>query len=196
MKRDEYFQKIEQIFYSPTNLEIAKKFSESVMNSLPTNGVMAFEMGCGYGLAASMFIDVVGSLRVYDIDESALEFVKCKFKDKIIIARDASYLASDNLIYFFLSLHHIEDYQGVVEEAIVHTIKNSGTVAICELEPLENMVFHKYEPSPHDGIYRKSFKWIKNKYPSLTLTYIDLPDIKAHNNNFKCYSLLIHKKND
>ena len=191
MKRNEYFQKIEQIFYSPNNLEIAKEFSESVMRSLPTKKVSAFEMGCGYGLAASMFINVVDGLRVYDIDEDALEYVKCKFKDKILIAKDASYIASDSLIYFFLSLHHIEDYRDKVEKAIAHILKHSGTVAICELEPLENMVFHKYETSPHDGIHRSNFQWIDKKYPELRVTYKDLPEIKAHNVKYKCYSLII-----
>lgn len=191
MKRETYFKEIENRFYSKENEDVAIAFFDSVASAVKQWPEQALEIGCGYGLAASYFVNVVGRLRLFDVDQTALNFVEWKFGKKVEVFSDLTYEQEDGMIYFFLSLHHIYGFKDVLDEAISHIVRRGGFVAICEFEPSEKCVFHMSEAAPYDGLGKAAFDWIRVRYPQLNLYFSDLKEIIAHGNFFRCYSLII-----
>lgn len=191
MKKEEYFKEIEHNFYSSDNIDVATGFYESVLNSIGRMPSQALEVGCGYGLAASIFVENIDVLRLYDIDRTALEFVRWKFGYKVLALSELKYEREDALIYFFLSLHHIDDYKTVLNNAISHIERYGGAVAVCEFAPSDEYVFHRNEPSPYDGLRREAFDWIRELHPNLRIDWYELPDLNSHGNVFTCYSFIV-----
>lgn len=191
MRKSEYYKLIESIYYTDQNILLARSFYESVRMRFHRKVRLAYEIGCGYGVAASFFKEMAIHLVLMDTDPNALEYVKHKIGDNCSITTSSSIIQSPDLIYFFMSLHHIEKFHEEVDNAISHIIEHNAMVAICEMEPDSSTIFHRNEVCPHDGLKKCEFNWIKRKYPSIEVLYTDLPSIEAYNTTFNCYCLIL-----
>lgn len=191
MKRSDYFSNIEATFYSADNLRLVRAFIKSVQDSdlLPSSA--GYEIGCGYGLAASVMLSHVKTLSVWDIDSQSLEFIKWKYKDSVLVCLGNEIPLNADLIYYFMSLHHMPYFRESVSRSINHILNIRGKgVALCELIPREEQKFHLKEPSVFDGLAPESFDFIKDM-AGIKTKYVELPDISHNNTEYKCYSLII-----
>lgn len=193
MKKNAYYKLIESVYYTSQNIRLATHFYNVVKNFFDRKVNLACEIGCGYGVAASCFKEMASHLVLVDTDLSALEYVKSKFGDVCSTRMDFAITQCPDLIYFFMSLHHIQEFHREIENAVNCIVRNNTIVAICEVEPNPSVVFHKDESSPYDGLKKSDFSWVKEKYPFIKTSYIDLPSIEVHNMSFNCYCLILSR---
>jgi len=200
MKRSEYFSLLDTTFRSGDNMSLAEAFVVSVKKELSLLSCKAYEVGCGYGIAAETMLDNVFSLTVTDIDSQTLEFISWKYGDKILIDRNGEIPSDSDFIYYFMSLHHMFDYKDSLIKSITHILHSGGKgVAICELIPQRERKFHINEHCAFDGLAPKAFDFVKD-FENVITIYYQLPSIKHNNVEFECYSLIIKaissKRND
>ena len=194
MKKKAYYKHIESIYYSEQNIRLATYFYNEVKKFFDYKVDLAYEIGCGYGVAASCFKELAAHFVLVDTDLNALGYVKSKFGNACSTQTDFTITQHPDLIYFFMSLHHIQEFHRVIENAVNYIFKNNAIIAICEIEPNPTVVFHKKEPCPYDGLKKSDFNWIKENYHFIKSSYIDLPSIEAHNTSFNCYCLILSKE--
>lgn len=192
MKKESYYKLIESVYYTSQNIRLATHFYNAVKIFFDSKVNLACEIGCGYGVAASYFRELAAHLILVDTDLSALGYVKSKFGNTCTTQTNFTITQYPNLIYYFMSLHHIQEFHREIENAVNCIIRYNTIVAICEIEPNSSIVFHKKEPCPYDGLKKSDFNWVKEKYPSIKTSFIDLPPIEAHNTNFNCYCLILN----
>ena len=193
MDKIEYFKHIESKFYTRQNLLLAKEFAGLIKSESDAPFCHAFEIGCGFGLAANYVIEIASVITLSDIDNSAVEFVGWKYGQRCGLQSSNDIPHDADLIYFFMSLHHVEDWRALVERCLNHIIGIGGMVAICEIEPNPAHPFHVYEDTPHDGLCKSCFDWLRS-YPQLSIKTVDFPSLSCRGVEYKCYGVIVKSK--
>lgn len=192
MKRSDYFGSIDATLHTTESKGLVKAFVESVKMNIPHGISHGYEIGCGYGLAAEQMLNQIKTLTLFDIDNQALDFIRWKFPPGTFELKNNNKIPQDSdFIYFFMSLHHIYDYKELVINCINHIVKVAGKgLAICELKPNNGQPFHKYEPSPYDGLMPEDFNFV-HSFLGLDKIYNEMPTLTHHGIEYQCYSLII-----
>lgn len=112
------------------------------------------EVGCGKGRAANFMRKMADSLCLIDIDEKAVEYVKTQMENtknvevKCMTSKEAN--GTYDIIYYFLSLHHIDDTEEELKQA-KRLLRNDGQLFICEYIPNSVYPMHKHDKVPWEG---------------------------------------------
>ena len=152
---------------SPNNERVAIDFFSYVMRYNGFTFPSIIEIGCGYGLAAKNMAKIAKKLFLIDTDANAINFVSSLFTQndniqaKCMSSSDVN--GTYNIVYYFLSLHHIEN----VEKEIVNVKKilaKDGLLFICDYEPNPSQSLHSYDMVPHEGLIQKDLLTILVKH--------------------------------
>lgn len=126
-------------------MEIEQCFYNTLMNLgvLPCQSVL--EVGCGEGRAAGYVYHSCDNLCLLDISEKNIKRVCKKFnhnKNIRVYNHDIFHMSGKfDLIYYFLSLHHIDN--PIAQLNRVRSLLNSnGKLIICEFYSEEGELFH------------------------------------------------------
>lgn len=136
-------------------------FLQRCLHSQPLS---VLEMGCGCGVAADGVIPFLSRLQpasvprftLVDVDPNAVAVVAERWSsnDRVFayVATSDMLGGSFDLVYYFLSLHHIEDIEAELCSAR-RLLADGGMLCVCDFEPGGNP-YHLYDYSPHDGLHR------------------------------------------
>lgn len=150
------------------------------------------EIGCGKGSAAEFTNRLPGNLLLVDIDPDSIAFLKERWisRNDISVRQTSSarLRGTFDVVYYFLSLHHIADIVSEIENA-KRLVCDKGKLFICEMEPRNDARFHKYDTVPYDGI---SIDYLSELLPThgfRVTDYHSLAMISGNNNLFSTYCL-------
>lgn len=139
---------------SSIGLTIGDAFSKFIRESLYVPCKSMLEVGCGYGIASTFTRELTERLTLLDVDEKAVNYQKNRYKTDsgvfVYKRTKESFTGLFDIVYYFLSLHHIENTQKELHEAAKH-LSAQGRLFVCELYSLTGDSFHHKDYSPHDG---------------------------------------------
>ncbi len=140
---------------SATDLETGRLFAEKSASLITAASPAMLEVGCGHGVAAGYMRSLARRLTLIDVDKTAIATLDGRWPgDKNVAIKQCDILAvqgSFDVIYYFLSLHHITNTVAELSAARRLLLRPSGQLLICEYEPVPGKPFHKNDYSPHDG---------------------------------------------
>ena len=136
------------------DLIIAKDFYQCVCKHMKCSKPMILEIGCGYGVASTYMWQIADCLTLTDTDAKAIDYISSPTngKDNIL----AKCMSSDQIegkfdvVYYFLSLHHISDIKAELKEA-KRLLAEDGQLIICDYRPDPHYLMHQHDSVPHEG---------------------------------------------
>lgn len=145
---------MDRIQESSIELTIGDAFSMFIRESLYVPCKSMLEVGCGYGIASTFTRRLTDNLTLLDVDEKAVNYQKNRYKTDLGVfvykRTRESVVGLFDVVYYFLSLHHIENTQKELQEAAKY-LSVQGRLFVCELYSLTGDSFHHKDYSPHDG---------------------------------------------
>lgn len=165
-------------------LKIAEDFYHYVCLHTTLSKPKVLEVGCGYGRAATYMCQIAGQLTLIDTDKKVIDYmsthqvknrdniqVKCMYSDQVKGPFD--------MVYYFLSLHHIVDIPAELEQA-KKLLNLNGQLYICEYIPIPSYPLHRYDQVPHEGFAINELKreLVRNKF-----SIINIDEISTLNHN-------------
>lgn len=112
------------------------------------------DVGCGYGIAADYTCGLGEQMTLIDISRSAIDFQLNRWRHcnqvSIACCTIHSINAFYDLIYYFLSFHHIIDITAELSK-VRSLLTSDGELIICEVSSAHNIPFHQNETVPYDG---------------------------------------------
>lgn len=112
------------------------------------------DVGCGYGTAARYMRRMCKRMTLIDISASAIRYQRDfwyhDFDVKISCCTIELLEGCYDLIYYFLSLHHINDIRSELVTARKLLAKD-GVLVICEIGSVYDIPFHQNDIVPFDG---------------------------------------------
>lgn len=145
-----------------SDYQIVGDFCSFLSRTLLSPPHMVLEIGCGRGVAADRLIPYLSSLvapemfkvTLADVDPHVVGFVASQWRhdsrvNAVVAATDAI-VGDFDLVYYFLSLHHIENTEVEIMSAR-RLLTKGGMLCICDFEP-GAVPFHQYDVCPHDGL--------------------------------------------
>lgn len=97
---------------SSIGLTIGDAFSKFIRESLYVPCKSMLEVGCGYGIASTFTRELTEHLTLLDVDEKAVNYQKNRYKTDsgvfVYKRTKESFTGLFDIVYYFLSLHHIE----------------------------------------------------------------------------------------
>lgn len=138
---------------------IAETFCHYVCSHSDFSAPSMIEIGCGNGLAASFMWQQAKRLLLIDVDDKVVEQVRTRMSDNKNVEVRCSDSGGINetfdIVYYFLSLHHIEDLDLELEQA-KRLLTKDGLLFICDYLTNPNYMMHKYDKVPHEGFRKGS----------------------------------------
>lgn len=156
----------------PQRTKLAKAIAECIKSSVPLlKNMEVMDFGCGTGLVTMELANQVKSVSAFDNSKGMLDVLKHKMKTSGVtniyphlidlhgdICEDKKY----DLIFSSMVLHHIEDYEAVLN-CFYHLLESNGMIAISDLYE-EDGSFHSPDLEiPHKGFDVAYFKSILEK---------------------------------
>ena len=142
-------------------LKISEEFCSFICSHAQTPIPHVLEVGCGHGSAAAYMCNVSNQLSLIDIDEKAVELLKIQMssmshvKVRCMVSNDID--ETFDMVYYFLSLHHIADISSELEQA-KRLLNTKGKLYICDYMPVPNCTLHHYDIVPHEGFHPNHLK--------------------------------------
>lgn len=146
----------------PRRIEKAMIVSEEIKNSIPlSDNMIALEYGCGTGLLSFFLQPYLKKILLCDSSEGMLEVVKRKIGEnkinnmiaqKLDLTKDNIPVEKYDIIYTLMTLHHIIDYEKLIESFML-MLKPNGYLCIADLEK-EDGTFHGDGFVGHNGFDR------------------------------------------
>lgn len=176
---------------TPANWEVGRAFYEKISPCICPLRAHILEVGCGYGIAATYIRRVAEKLALIDVDEQAVRFLSDQWStDKQVSVLQGTIQEIEgnfDVIYYFLSLHHISDIEAELAKA--HSLlSNRGQLFLCEFLPIPACLFHHREYSPHDGFFPNDLHQVLN---SCHYEVIDTQNITTLVHNRSTYTIYI-----
>lgn len=112
------------------------------------------DVGCGYGTAARYMRHMCKRMTLIDVSASAIryqrDFWHHDYDVEMFCCTIELLEGYYDLIYYFLSLHHINDIDSELVMARKLLAKN-GELVICEIGSVYDIPFHQNDIVPFDG---------------------------------------------
>lgn len=112
------------------------------------------DVGCGHGIASDYMRKLCDKLVLIDPSPYAYgeQLQRWRGDDKVYVQCCDIHAISGkfDLIYYFLSLHHIPNPTKELSK-VRELLTRSGELVICEIEPIDSSPFHGKENVPYDG---------------------------------------------
>lgn len=112
------------------------------------------DVGCGYGIAANYMCGLSEKMTLIDISQSVIDFQLHRWQHNNQVSIACCTIHSINafydLIYYFLSFHHIIDITAELSK-VRSLLTSDGELIICEVYSTHNIPFHQNEAVPYDG---------------------------------------------
>ena len=157
MKEREYDRLLASKMLSAASLALGKSFCNAISEYI-TPASRVLDVGCGFGVAATYVRAHTDFLTLVDVDRLALDFVSRKWgacnRIEISHVSDLNPLREFDVIYYFLSLHHIDAFEHEIGRSMAR-LSEGGCLFICELEPVEGSPFHIHEHAAYDGLSKE-----------------------------------------
>lgn len=134
-----------------------KYLGEAFYNALQSHRSFyshVLDVGCGYGIATGFMRIISNKMWLVDpspdvITEQTQHWIQ-DHNVTIQLGTIHSIEGQFDLIYYFLSLHHIFDTYSELRKA-KELLSPDGVLAICEVVPNDSIPFHGPEMVPYDG---------------------------------------------
>lgn len=135
-------------------LKIAEDFFRYVCSRQRLSTSCVLEVGCGYGKAAVFMAQIAQSLLLIDVDDKAVRCLSEQMAGKenvqVRCVCSGQVSGSFDVVYFFLSLHHIADVETELRNAR-QLLADNGLLFICEYIPDSHFPMHRFDQVPHEG---------------------------------------------
>lgn len=133
---------------------LGKLFYEAVKSQSRSLYHNVLDVGCGYGIASAYIYALSEKLTLIDISKSAIDYLYCQWQhdDNVTVTNGTihSMYGSYDLIYYFLSFHHIANTVSELSK-IRSLLASDGELIICEIYSPSEIPFHLYDAVPYDG---------------------------------------------
>lgn len=132
---------------------IGKLFFEAVKSHCPFYS-RVLDVGCGYGIATDYMRLLCKKMTLIDISPLAINYQLHHWQDdhniSIFCCTIKSIKEHYDLIYYFMSLHHISDIKAELTK-IRELLTVDGELIICDILSAHTVPFHQNETVPFDG---------------------------------------------
>lgn len=139
--------------YTTNHEDIGELFYKAVNSYCPFYHHI-LDVGCGYGIAARYMRSMCKKMTLVDISESAIRYQRNMWHHdnnvEIYCCTIKLLEGYYDLIYYFLSLHHINDIESELVKAR-DLLADDGELVICEIGSLHDTPFHQNDIVPFDG---------------------------------------------
>lgn len=156
----------------PRRIEQARIISEEIKNSIPlSDNMIALEYGCGTGLLSFFLQPYFKKILLCDSSKGMLEVVKRKIEEneiknmvtkKLDLTEDDLLVERYDVIYTLMTLHHIIDYEKLIESFML-MLNPNGYLCIADLDK-EDGTFHGEGFVGHNGFDKFELSKILEKY--------------------------------
>lgn len=113
----------------------------------------ALDVGCGYGVASEHMRLMCSKMTLIDTSQSAIDHQLHHWSQDEDVFISCGSIHSINgrfdLIYYFLSLHHIADTNAELAKAR-ELLAKDGELVICEISATHEVPYHRNETVPYD----------------------------------------------
>jgi Methyltransferase domain. len=139
---------------SMENQILGRLFYEAVKSQSHALYHNVLDVGCGYGIAAAYIHVLSEKITLIDISKSAIDFLFRQWQHddnvKVVNGTIHTICGCYDLIYYFLSFHHIADTTSELSK-IRSLLASDGELIICEMYSTHGFPFHLYDAVPYDG---------------------------------------------
>ena len=133
---------------------LGQLFYEAVKAHHPFLYRSILDVGCGYGIAAACMCALGERMTLIDVSQSVVDGQRHRWRHNRQVAVACSTIhsmgGSYDLIYYFLSFHHVADIMAELSK-IRSLLAQDGELVICEISPNCEAPFHQNDIVPHDG---------------------------------------------
>ncbi len=148
---------------NPVHLERSQHIAKVIREKLPLNKKMnALEYGSGTGLLSFELEPYLGSITMADSSDGMLEILNQKIKEsnnpnlksmKLDLTKDSFPDAQYDFIYTQMTLHHVQDIDGVLKK-FNGLLKPNGFLCIADLDKEDGSFHGKEVTDVHLGFDR------------------------------------------
>lgn len=112
------------------------------------------DVGCGYGIATAYTCALGEKMTLVDTSPFAINFQQHHWRHNSQVSLACCTIHSISglydLIYYFLSFHHIVDITSELSK-VRSLLTSDGELIICEVSSAHEIPFHQNETVPYDG---------------------------------------------